>query len=232
MGCGCECLRQKFDEKSEVRNVIPQISLRNVPSQRQDQLNMANAICMTNSNSDRSPLGVDKSPINVCKLLQKRKTDREFLSIDQQKTDAIFDYFNDLRMNPQNFLKIAKQHNLYDLINSYLLAKTSPKPLKQNRFFNYLLDSYVKRSPDSDDIIFSEMQNEVEISEFDKKFYVTNAPISDLNEAVWNLLSQNKDKALQDIFLIDYEYVIIHSHSIIENNIQAKVYFIFLKEKE
>ena len=231
MGCACECLRQKFEENSEVRNIIPQISIRDVPSPRHDKNNMNNAICMTNS-SDRFPLGVDKTSLNVFKLFNKKNTDRDLLTIEQQRSDTIFDYFNNLKMNPHNFLMTAKEHNLYDLINSYLLSKSTPKPFKQNRFYNSLLDSYVKRTPNNDDIIFSQMTNDIEITEYDKKCYVTTTSISDLNEAVWNLLVQNKDKALEDIFLEDYEYIIINTHPIIDNILEVKVYFIFLKKEE
>ena len=162
-------------------------------------------------------------------ILNKNTTDRDLLSINQQKADSILEYFNQIKLNPQNFLEEAKEYKVIDIFNKYIDSKERNLFIK-NRFYNSLLESYVNRSPKSDKEIEKGIYNEVDLNKYDKQFYVVNSTVQDPNESVWLLLKQIKTEALNKILINNIAFLILYVFPI-ENTPKIKVYFLFLKMK-
>ena len=161
--------------------------------------------------------------------LYKNTTDRDLLSINQQRADTILEYFNQIKLNPQNFLEEAKENKEIDIFNKYIDSKERNLFIK-NRFYNSLLESYVNRSPKSDKEIEKGIYNEVDLNKYDKQFYVVNSTVQDPNESVWLLLKQIKTEALNKILINNISFFILYVFPI-ENTPKIKVYFLFLKMK-
>ena len=73
--------------------------------------------------------------------------------------------------------------------------------------------------------------NEINLSNYDKQFYIVNSTIMDPNESIWILLKQHKDKALNSILITRVSYLVL-CISPIQNSPNIKVYFLFLQMKK
>ena len=162
-------------------------------------------------------------------ILNKNTTDRDLLSISQQKADSILEYFNQIKVNPENFKEESKEHDVEDLMNKYIGSKNRILFIK-NRFYNSLLESYVKRTPNSDLEIQKGINNESNINKYDKQFYFVKSTVQDPNESVWILLKEHKKVALNKILLTNISYLSLCVYPI-ENTPNIKVYFLFIQLK-
>lgn len=158
--------------------------------------------------------------------------DSDRISSDQQRNEEIFDFFNDLRNNPQNYLNEAEKYNLADIISSARdrIISENINNLIKNPFFNLFLDTYVKKTPFSKEDILNNIDNNEQLKVYQKNLYCIETPFERPNESVWNLLTENKDKALDDILFKKIDYFIVSSLYIPDKKI-FMVYFLFLKKR-
>ena len=158
--------------------------------------------------------------------------DSDCISSDQQRNEEIFDFFNDLRNNPQNYLNEAEKYNLEDVISSARdrIISENINNLIKNPFFNLFLDTCVKKTPFSKEDILNNIDNNEQLKVYKKSLYCIETPFERPNESVWNLLTENKDKALDDILFKKIDYFIVSSMYIPDKKI-LMVYFLFLKKR-
>jgi hypothetical protein len=216
MGC-CACINKKGNSYGTFDNSI-------ILKIKKDNPNI-----IKNRNSSSS--GIESYYELNKKLisLNRNSTDRDLLTINQQRADSILEYINQIKLKPQDFFKEAKEHDLYDMLNEYNESKKKVLFVK-NRFYNSLLESYVKRTPNLDEEIEKGIYNEINLSKYDKQFYIVNSTIMDPNESIWILLKQNKEKALNSILITRVSYLVL-CVSPIQNTPNIKVYFLFLQMK-
>ena len=155
----------------------------------------------------------------------------ECITSDQKRNEEIFDYFNDLRKNPQNYLDEAEKYNLKDMILSVRdrLYSENINNLIKNPFFNLYLDCCVKKTPYSKEDILNNLENHGQLKIYKKSLYFVEAPIERPYESVWNLLTENKDKALDEILFKKIDYFIVSTIFIPDKKIII-AYFLFLKK--
>ena len=156
----------------------------------------------------------------------------ECLTSDQKRNEDIFDYFNDLRSNPQNYITEAEKYNLKDIITSAkeLLVSESFNILIKNPFYNLFFDTCVKKTPYSKEDILNNIEKYEQFKNYKKSLYMIEASIERPYESVWNLLTENKDKAIDEILYRKIDYFIVSSLSIPEKKIII-VYFLFIDKK-
>jgi len=217
MGC-CACINKRGNDYGSIDNSI-------IIRIKKDNPNI-----MNNRNSYSS--GIESYYELNKKLISfnRNSTDRELLTINQQRADTILEYINQIKLKPQDFFEEAKEHDLYDILNEYNESKKKVLFVK-NRFYNSLLESYVKRTPNLDKEIEKGIYNEIHLSKYDKQFYTVNSSIIDPNESIWILLKQNKDKALNSILITRVAYLVL-CVAPIQNTPNIKVYFLFLQMKK
>ena len=155
----------------------------------------------------------------------------ECITSDQKRNEEIFDYFNDLRNNPQNYITEAEKYNLKNMILSARdrLASENINYLIKNPFFNLFLDSCVKKTPYSKEDILNNIENYEQLKNYKKTLYFVEAPIERPYESVWNLLTENKDNALDEILFKKIDYFIVSTIFIPDKKIII-AYFLFLKK--
>ena len=158
--------------------------------------------------------------------------DSDCISSDQQRNEEIFDFFNDLRNNPQNYLSEAEKYNLADIISSARdrIISENVNNLIENPFFDLFLDAFVEKTPFSKEDILNNIDNNEQLKVYKKNLYCIETPFERPNESVWNLLTENKDKALDDILFKKIDYFIVSSMYIPDKKI-LMVYFLFLKKR-
>ena len=151
---------------------------------------------------------------------------------DQKRNEEIFDFFNDLRNNPQNHQTEAEKYNLNDIILSAIEHRNSDNlnNLIKNPFFNLFLDTYIKKTPYSKENILENIENNEQLKIYTKNLYVSESSIGNINESVWNLLKDNKDIALDEILYKKIDYFIVSTFYIPDRKI-IMAYFLFLKKK-
>ena len=216
MGC-CACINKRVNDFGSIDNSI-------IIKIKKDYPNIINN--RNSCSSIESYYELNKKLIS----LNRNSTDRDLLSINQQRADTILEYINKIKLKPQDFLEEAKEHDLYDILSKYNESKKKVLFVK-NRFYNSLLESYVKRTPNLDKEIEKGINNEINLSKYDKQFYIVNSTIIDPNESIWILLKQNKDKALNSILITRVSYLAI-CVAPIQNTPNIKVYFLFLQMKK
>ena len=217
MGC-CSCFNKREIDPGNIENSILSKLMKENPKEIQNQSSFT---------SEKDP----NFEFNKKLLYLNRNTiERDLLPINQQRADTILDYFNQIKMNPQNFLEEAKEHDVIDILNKYINSKIKTPYLK-NRFYNSLLESYVNRTPKSDKEIEKGINSDINLSKYDKQFYVVMATIQDPNESIWTLIKQNKSNDLNKLLDINISYLSLYVYPI-ENTPDIKVYFLFLQLKK
>ena len=155
----------------------------------------------------------------------------DFLTSNQDRNDEIYNYFNDLRNSPKNFLEEAKKYDLTDFITSAETKKNSENinTLIRNPFFNLFLDSYVQKYLYSKEEIMKSLEQNEALKIYQKNLYSSEGSVNNPNECIWNLIKENKDIALNEILYQNIDYFIISTISI-SNNKKILAYFLLLKK--
>ena len=152
--------------------------------------------------------------------------------IDQKRNEEIFDFFNDLRNNPQNYKSKAEKYNLSDFLSSAIKYKISNNIniLIKNPFLNLFLDTYIIKTPYYKEDILNNIENNEHLKVYKKNLYITKSSMDNIEESVWNLLKENEDKALDEILYKNIDYFIVSTFCVSDKKI-IMAYFLFLKKE-
>ena len=156
-----------------------------------------------------------------------------FLSVSQDRSESLFDYFNEIRFSPENFEREAEDHGVSDLIQKAKNKNDKPTNLIKNPYFNLMLETYItqKRLNTNDDELNKELENDKQISEYEKDLYIIEASNNNPTEAVWNLLEENKHKNGFEILSDTIDYLVISNIPVLGTQ-NFRAYFLFLKKKD
>ena len=152
--------------------------------------------------------------------------------ISDNKSEKIFDFFNDIRLSPENYEIDANKNGFIDLIRKAIKSVKKPNYLIYNKiYFNEFKNQILKLSPQSlNDYgdIKSTILNEQLFNKFKvKQLYCVECSINNEKNAVLQLIQKNQKNALDDILTKKIDCCIICAIPI-ENSKNMKVYFVFL----
>ena len=167
---------------------------------------------------------------NIEKVNNAKETlDSEYLNLIQERNNDIFEFFLDLRSNPNNYIEESKNYDLDDIITEAYNNKLyeNKRMLIQNISYNLFLDSSIKKFPDSKDSILFELENYTQLKDYEKNLYIVKAAFDDPKDYVWHLLKENKENALNEILYKNHDVLVVSSDTISDEII---VYFLFLKK--
>ena len=167
----------------------------------------------------------------IFKNVRQDTQNTECISLDQDRSEEIFDFFNELRNFPGKYVEESKK---YDLENIILSAETRQKSgninmLIKNPFFNLFFDTFVQKYPYSKENIMESLNNDKNIENYKKYLYCSKGPIENPKECIWNLLKENKDIAIDEILYKKIDYFIVSTISFLEKK-TILAYFLFLKK--
>ena len=158
--------------------------------------------------------------------------DSENVSINQERNDLIFEFFNTLRVMPNQFLREAELYDLGDLIQSAVENSNSNiSHLIKNPFYNLLFESIINKVKGDKDDIMEELNEDSQMKNYKKQLFLVESASNEPRGIVWKLLKDNKNIALKEFFLSKIDYLIISTYSVHHNN-QVTAYFLFLKRNK
>ena len=149
----------------------------------------------------------------------------------QELYESIFEYFNDIRTDPEQYEKVAEDHGVLDIIQKVI--NNPCNNLIINSFYNLLLSSYInENTADGEDNknILEEIDKEEKIKNFNKSLFVIDGDINNSNEVIWKLIENNKDNAYETFFSNKIDCLVISCKKTHEKN-KFKCYFLFLSKK-
>ena len=167
---------------------------------------------------------------NIEKMNNAKETlDSEYLNLIQERNNDIFEFFLDLRSNPNNYIEESKNYDLDDIITEAYNNKLyeNKRMLIQNISYSLFLDAIIKKFPDSKDSILFELENYTQLKDYEKNLYTVIAAFDDPKDYVWYLLKENKENALNEILYKNHDFLVVSNDSISDEII---VYFLFLKK--
>ena len=152
-------------------------------------------------------------------------------NVEENRNDEIYDFFNDLRANPQNYLNQAQKYDLYDIIaaaKEHVNENNIDKLIKTS-FMSLRFDEFVHKTPFSKSNILKNIENDIIIQKYIKKLYIVESSSDNPIECVWNLLKENRNIALNEILYNNPDYFVISTYYLKDEN-KIRAYFLFLKK--
>ena len=174
--------------------------------------------------------GFKKSLFNFShNYYQQDSMDSEFINADQKKSEEIFNYFNDVRNNPQNYLSEAQKYGLQKVISTATekAVEGNIKSLIKNTFFELYFDKLVKATPQSKGDLIKILEKEEILKDYEKKLYMVFGDVQNIGGFVWDLLKSNEN---DELLWKHVDYLVI-SVMFLEDKKNIWAYFLFLNKK-
>ncbi len=216
-GCNCNCLLKNQEADNEMLNgSLPGIHKRVKKKDDKDEIKNINTEFDDNNNEEKDK-DLDKLEINnkngvsrnPQKLLQYNSS---VLSMIQDLCDSIFDYFNEIRTNPEDFEEIADEYDVGDIIQRIINASKQCKNLIANSTFNLLLSSYINDNvEDGEDYkkLIEALEKEEKFQKYNKDLLVFEGKVNNQKEAIWTLIENNRDVAYETFFTNNIEFIVV-----------------------
>jgi hypothetical protein len=213
MGIGICCINSPVTEESnlnEMRNgIIPNIDNLQEKNNNID-LKMSSSYNFVNKNN------------------KKETIDSDYINSDQQKSEQIFLFFNNLRNNPLNYLSEAEKYNLSEIISTAneKSKKNNFTNLIKNPFYDLFFDKCVKTSPESEENILNNIEKENLFKNYEKKLYIIEGNTDNVEECIWQLIKKCYDNG-DEILTKKIDYLVLTTITS-DDNTKFFGYFLFL----
>ena len=209
------------------------ICCRNSPVTEESNLNeMKNGIIPNIDNLQEKNNNIDlkmSSSYNFVNKNNKKETiDSDYINSDQQKSEQIFLFFNNLRNNPLNYLSEAEKYNLSEIISTAneKSKKNNFTNLIKNPFYDLFFDKCVKTSPESEENILNNIEKENLFKNYEKKLYIIEGNTDNVEECIWQLIKKCYDNG-DEILTKKIDYLVLTTITS-DDNTKFFGYFLFL----
>ena len=209
------------------------ICCRNSPVTEESNLNeMKNGIIPNIDNLQEKNNNIDlkmSSSYNFVNKNNKKETiDSDYINSDQQKSEQIFLFFNNLRNNPLNYLSEAEKYNLSEIISkaNEKSKKNNFTNLIKNPFYDLFFDKCVKTSPESEENILNNIEKENLFKNYEKKLYIIEGNTDNVEECIWQLIKKCYDNG-DEILTKKIDYLVLTTITS-DDNTKFFGYFLFL----
>ena len=209
------------------------ICCRNSPVTEESNLNeMRNGIIPNIDNIQEKNNNIDlkmSSSYNFVNKNNKKETiDSDYINSDQQKSEQIFLFFNNLRNNPLNYLSEAEKYNLSEIISkaNEKSKKNNFTNLIKNPFYDLFFDKCVKTSPESEENILNNIEKENLFKNYEKKLYIIEGNTDNVEECIWQLIKKCYDNG-DEILTKKIDYLVLTTITS-DDNTKFFGYFLFL----
>ena len=209
------------------------ICCRNSPVTEESNFNeMRNGIIPNIDNLQEKNNNIDlkmSSSYNFVNKNNKKETiDSDYINSDQQKSEQIFLFFNNLRNNPLNYLSEAEKYNLSEIISTAneKSKKNNFTNLIKNPFYDLFFDKCVKTSPESEENILNNIEKENLFKNYEKKLYIIEGNTDNVEECIWQLIKKCYDNG-DEILTKKIDYLVLTTITS-DDNTKFFGYFLFL----
>ena len=211
---------------------------KDLPNEENEKEKDEDLIKLKNSNNKEINQDLnDKIPISThdppyWNELNKNLEDEVF-NINEKYSKKIFDFYNELRLNPEKFIDNAEQKELSDLLREYNKSNERPLCLIEKEIYFYTLCEIllsIYYTPEAPDDTKNKVLKDEQFKEKNKKLYYVQCEIENYEDAVWKLLKENENNAIKDLLCNKPDYCVIAAMPIVDSY-EMFVYFLFLSDE-
>ena len=230
MGSCCNSHQKEGEENKEMKDgIFPKIENTVEVDEKEEKKETENE--NQNENLKEKDKDVKKSLYNFSQNYQQDSMDSEFITSEQKIGEEIFDFFNDIRNNPQNYLSEGQKNGLQNTISiaAEKAVEGNIQNIISNPFYQLFFDNCVKSSPNSKEDILKSFEREEKLKNHEKALYMILGNSKKPKDCVWSLLKNSENNG--EILWKDIDYLLI-STMFLEETKNFLCYFLFLyKEK-
>ena len=230
MGSCCNIHQKEGEENKEMKDgIFPKIENTVEVDEKEEKKETENQ--NQNENLKEKDKDVKKSLYNFSQNYQQDSMDSEFITSEQKIGEEIFDFFNDIRNNPQNYLSEGQKNGLQNTISiaAEKAVEGNIQNIISNPFYQLFFDNCVKSSPNSKEDILKNFEKEEKLKNHEKALYMILGNSKKRKDCVWSLLKNSENNG--EILWKDIDYLLISTMFLEETN-NFLCYFLFIyKEK-
>ena len=156
----------------------------------------------------------------------------EIFEISDEKSDKIFELFNNIRLHSKDYINQSNDENISNLLEKSSNYSLKPNALikSQSLYFQFregLMNNYA--TPRDDETLLEDIYNAFFNNFKLQNYFFVECPINNEEESVWKLLKKYENVALQDLLNNNVSYCLICAMPI-KDSYDMKVYFMMLNE--
>ena len=230
MGSCCNSHQKEIEENKEMKDgIFPK--LENTEEEDEKEEKKENENQNENDNLKENEKEIKKTFYNFSQNYLQDSMDSDFITSEQKISEEIFNFFVDIRNNPQNYLSEGQKNGLQNIISiaAEKAVEGNIQNIISNPFYQLFFDNCVKSSPNSKEDILKSFDREEKLKNHEKALYMILGNSKKPKDCVWSLLKNSENNG--EILWKDIDYLLI-STMFLEETKNFLCYFLFLyKEK-
>ena len=230
MGSCCSSHQQEIEENKEMKDgLIPKFEntvevdeKEEIKETEKENENMKNMKSMKENKKE-----VKQSLYNFSQNYQQDSMDSDFITSEQKISEEIYDYFNDIRNNPQNYLSEGQKNGIQNVISTAAekAVEGNIQNILKNPHLEMVFDNCVKAHRDSKEEILKSLEKEEKVKNREKALYMILGNSNKPKDCVWSLLKTSENNG--EILWKDIEYLLV-STMFLEETKNILCYFLFI----
>ena len=232
MGNCCSGHQNEVEGNKEMKDgIFPKLENTEEEDEKEEKKENQNENQNENENLKEKEKEIKKSLYNFSQNYQQDSMDSDFITSEQKISEEIFNFFNDIRNNPQNYLSEGQKNGLQNIISiaAEKAVEGNIQNIISNPYFQLFFDNCVKSSPNSKEDILKSFEKEEKLKIYEKALYMILGDSKKPKDCVWSLLKNSENNG--EILWKDIDYLLI-STMFLEETKNFLCYFLFLyKEK-
>ena len=232
MGSCCSSHQQEIEENKEMKDgLIPKFEntvevdeKEEIKETEKENENMKNMKSMKENKKE-----VKQSLYNFSQNYQQDSMDSDFITSEQKISEEIYDYFNDIRNNPQNYLSEGQKNGIQNVISTAAekAVEGNIQNILKNPHLEMVFDNCVKAHRDSKEEILKSLEKEEKVKNREKAFYMILGNSNKPKDCIWSLLKTCEKENTGEILWKDIEYLLV-STMFLQETKNILCYFLFI----
>jgi len=233
MGNCCNSHQKEIEENKEMKDgIFPKLENTEEEDEKVEKKENGNQNEKDeNNNLKENEKEIKKTLYNFSQNYLQDSMDSDFITSEQKISEEIFNFFVDIRNNPQNYLSEGEKNGLQNTISiaAEKAVEGNIQNIISNPFYQLFFDNCVKSSPNSKEDILKSFEREEKLKNHEKALYMILGNSKKPKDCVWSLLKNSENNG--EILWKDIDYLLI-STMFLEETKNFLCYFLFLyKEK-
>lgn len=227
MGNCCSTHQKEIEENKEMKDgIFPKLE-NTVEEDEKEEKKETEKENENMNNMNENKKEVKKSLYNFSQNYQQDSMDSDFINSEQKISEEIYDYFNDIRNNPQNYLSEGQKNGLQNVISTAAekAVEGNIQNILKNPHLEMVFDNCVKTNRDSKEEILKSFEKEEKVKNREKALYMILGNSNKPKDCVWSLLKTSENNG--EILWKDIEYLLV-STMFLEETKNILCYFLFI----
>ena len=227
MGNCCSTHQKEIEENKEMKDgIFPKLE-NTVEEDEKEEKKETEKENENMNNMNENKKEVKKSLYNFSQNYQQDSMDSDFINSEQKISEEIYDYFNDIRNNPQNYLSEGQKNGIQNVISTAAekAVEGNIQNILKNPHLEMVFDNCVKANRDSKEEILKSFEKEEKVKNREKALYMILGNSNKPKDCVWSLLKTSENNG--EILWKDIEYLLV-STMFLEETKNILCYFLFI----